>query len=228
MNDTLQLTTRSGTSGGKPRAGPIARAIGQTLAAEVPADWQQLEPSLWLDCWSAIDGQARMLLTRERVFLRGDSKARMALQSSDGFRLRRMRIETTAPTEQKNFERLLQVPPGETRTLCIRNGDHDGHVLLRAALLAELSNIPIIAVAFHKADRHYALQWANLAEIFNLTPAEHRIVSLLLNGLGADAIVDELHLSINTVRTHIKHVYEKLQISCREELWRLLAPYRLA
>jgi DNA-binding CsgD family transcriptional regulator len=53
-------------------------------------------------------------------------------------------------------------------------------------------------------------------------------VLALLHGHSAETISKQQKLSINTVRTHIRHAYEKLDITCREALWRRLAPYRTA
>jgi LuxR family transcriptional regulator, maltose regulon positive regulatory protein len=43
-----------------------------------------------------------------------------------------------------------------------------------------------------------------------LSPAELRVLSYLPSGLTADEIAGELYLSANTVRTHIRHIYAKL------------------
>jgi DNA-binding NarL/FixJ family response regulator len=45
-----------------------------------------------------------------------------------------------------------------------------------------------------------------------LTQREKEILSLLVAGLRADAIAGQLYLSRNTVRTHIQHLIEKLNV----------------
>lgn len=50
-----------------------------------------------------------------------------------------------------------------------------------------------------------------------LSDRENEILDLLATGLRLKEIADELHISINTVRTHIRHIYEKLQVQSRVE-----------
>ena len=49
----------------------------------------------------------------------------------------------------------------------------------------------------------------------NLTKTEKKIAILLKNAYTNINISDELNISINTVKTHIKHIYEKLNVKDR-------------
>lgn len=53
--------------------------------------------------------------------------------------------------------------------------------------------------------------------VHNLTDREKEILSLLATGLMNKEIADKLNISSATVRTHIQHIYEKLQINTRVE-----------
>ena len=56
----------------------------------------------------------------------------------------------------------------------------------------------------------------NEKELFeNLTKTEKTIASLLKDGYKNTNISEELDISINTVKTHIKHIYEKLNVKDR-------------
>lgn len=50
-----------------------------------------------------------------------------------------------------------------------------------------------------------------------LTPREREILDLLAKGYRYKEIVDHLHISLSTVRTHIRAVYEKLHVQSRTE-----------
>ncbi|HEX2617295.1 MAG TPA: response regulator transcription factor [Flavobacteriales bacterium] len=50
-----------------------------------------------------------------------------------------------------------------------------------------------------------------------LTSREQDVLDLMARGLRDKEIADELSISINTVRTHIRHIYEKLQVQGRVE-----------
>ncbi len=49
----------------------------------------------------------------------------------------------------------------------------------------------------------------------NLTRREIEVISYLSRGCSYLEIADEMHVSINTVRTHIRNIYEKLSVSDR-------------
>lgn len=56
----------------------------------------------------------------------------------------------------------------------------------------------------------------NEKELFeNLTKTEKTIASLLKDGYKNTNISEELDISINTVKTHVKHIYEKLNVKDR-------------
>jgi DNA-binding NarL/FixJ family response regulator len=51
-----------------------------------------------------------------------------------------------------------------------------------------------------------------------LTQRENEVLNLLSQGKSYATIAEQLFLSINTIKTHVKNIYEKLQISSKEEL----------
>jgi DNA-binding CsgD family transcriptional regulator len=57
-----------------------------------------------------------------------------------------------------------------------------------------------------------------LAQDHGLTPREAEILGLIAMGRSAKYIAEELVISLNTTRTHVKHVYEKLNIHAKQEL----------
>ncbi|MGX7667527.1 response regulator [Flavobacterium pedocola] len=52
----------------------------------------------------------------------------------------------------------------------------------------------------------------------DLTQRENEVLSLLSQGKSYATIADTLCLSVNTIKTHVKNIYEKLQVSSKEEL----------
>lgn len=52
----------------------------------------------------------------------------------------------------------------------------------------------------------------------SLSPAERSVFNLYVQGFSAKEIADQLFLSINTIKTHNKRIFSKLNIASREEL----------
>ena len=52
----------------------------------------------------------------------------------------------------------------------------------------------------------------------DLTQRENEVLNLLSQGKSYASIADTLCLSVNTIKTHVKNIYEKLQVSSKEEL----------
>lgn len=53
---------------------------------------------------------------------------------------------------------------------------------------------------------------------YNLTPRQRQIVQGITNGQSYQEIADQLFISIDTVRSHIKKIYKALEVSSKAEL----------
>jgi DNA-binding NarL/FixJ family response regulator len=52
---------------------------------------------------------------------------------------------------------------------------------------------------------------------YGLTPQEHELLKLLVNGHHKKTAATALGISVNTVSFHLKHIYEKLQVHSKTE-----------
>lgn len=52
---------------------------------------------------------------------------------------------------------------------------------------------------------------------YNLSPREQEILQSLVKGYSYKLIADEHFISMDTVRSHIRHIYEKLQVNSKTE-----------
>lgn len=64
-----------------------------------------------------------------------------------------------------------------------------------------------------------------LQAAFGLTNAENRVLVQMIMGEPADEISRSLGVSVETVRSHIKKIYDKLSVSSRERLFSRLLPF---
>jgi DNA-binding CsgD family transcriptional regulator len=61
-----------------------------------------------------------------------------------------------------------------------------------------------------------------LVRKFDISEREKEVLVQLASGKSNSEIADSLFISINTVKTHIKNIYEKLNIKSRYELISLI------
>lgn len=64
---------------------------------------------------------------------------------------------------------------------------------------------------------------AQLVDAFDLSPAQQRIAWLLYEGRSIEEIAAELSITRNTVKTHVRRLFTKLDVTGQRELVRLLA-----
>ena len=82
------------------------------------------------------------------------------------------------------------------------------HETAHAALLADVLDV-MRGTSMAASDEH------SLAEIEQLSPSELRVLRYLPTNLSRPEIASELSVSVNTVNTHIRNIYAKLQAQDR-------------
>lgn len=101
----------------------------------------------------------------------------------------------------------------------------DGYLLkrskpadLREALLDVLAGgAPMSGAIARRVVRSFRKPPANPRNEAHLSTREIEALSLLSRGLSNKEIADQMHLSIETVRSYLKTIYEKLHVHCRTE-----------
>jgi len=68
--------------------------------------------------------------------------------------------------------------------------------------------------AFQSVSSEFSLNGAALKAL-NITKREHSVLEKLADGRSNKEIAVELHISPNTVKTHVSRLYEKLEVSQR-------------
>jgi len=63
-----------------------------------------------------------------------------------------------------------------------------------------------------------SLEWAQLAQSLQLSPRQTEIVKHLLRGESDKQIACDLKISVSTVRTHLRRLFQKLDVRDRIEL----------
>lgn len=61
-------------------------------------------------------------------------------------------------------------------------------------------------------------EWATIIKTIGLSPRETDVIKLILMGCTDKQIATSLGMSVNTVRTHLRHAFLRLGLSGRMEL----------
>jgi DNA-binding CsgD family transcriptional regulator len=93
-----------------------------------------------------------------------------------------------------------------------------------APLRAARGQPPVEAalVLIHDCDRYAVPPKQRLRDAYGLTAAEAGVAQLLLRGAGMPEIASELHISVETARTHLRRVLGKTGVHRQSDLILLL------
>ncbi len=85
-------------------------------------------------------------------------------------------------------------------------------------LAEQETNTALSQSALDDSHRSFTLFETFVENIKTLSPAERLVFNLYMEGYNAREIAEKLYLSINTIKTHNKRIYMKLNVSSRKEL----------
>jgi len=79
-----------------------------------------------------------------------------------------------------------------------------------------------VTIAFADPERAPEAEADLLARLYGFTAREAAVAALLVQGHSPSEVADELAMSENTVRTHVRHVFDKMGVERLADLVRLL------
>jgi DNA-binding NarL/FixJ family response regulator len=89
--------------------------------------------------------------------------------------------------------------------------------LVQAVELVHAGGAPMSMQIARKVANYFGQFQQPVAGVETLTRREHEILALLSKGYYYKEIGNNLGISMNTVRTHLKHIYEKLHVQSRKD-----------
>lgn len=178
--------------------------------------------------WLEDDDQPRLMCTEELVVVWANAAARDALASGGDLELKDGQIALHERAHQAELGALVKNCDTQIATLVLSARDGDGHFLLRARRIeADGVEGGRVCLTFLRSGASFQPRYADLERAFQLTPAEHRVLLKMAEGMNAEAIAEAKDLSIETVRSHIRSLYNKMSVTSREEIFARIRPFRL-
>jgi DNA-binding NarL/FixJ family response regulator len=89
--------------------------------------------------------------------------------------------------------------------------------LIEAVEEVHAGGAPMSMQIARKVVGHFHQVQRTISDVDKLTKREQEILALLAKGRRYKEIVDELGVSLSTVRTHLSHIYNKLHVQSRTE-----------
>ncbi len=145
------------------------------------------------------------------------------LADRDHFYVRSGKLTCADPTKETAFRAFMDQDRRDVATW-VSEGDASMLILAREAIVGPE---PRFGLTLHPAAAEAPCVWADFGSVMGLTTSEARIAQKLIEGGRADAIARDVGVGLETVRTHIRRIYNKLGVGSREELFSRLSPFRL-
>lgn len=168
-----------------------------------------------------------ILLDRLGNVVRCNSIARTVLDERDAIRLIGNRLAFSNPAAERKFrQNIAEQRDGMASTLrFIRverlSGQRDIGIVIRPlaqARPADAGGGPTMAVFLTDPERQAALTGGAVAGIFGLTPMEGEIAASLSNGRCLSQTAETLGIAQNTVRAHLRSIFDKLCVTRQSQL----------
>jgi DNA-binding CsgD family transcriptional regulator len=148
----------------------------------------------------------------------------------DCFRIRARRLQMVDREGQAALEGFLnadtavEVPRTGPRCLCRRGNGSCRYLVLVEWLDSSASPIqPLAALRIYEPFRVGRVSAEMLVPLYGLTPMESQLAAALYNAPRLGAAATRCGISLNTAKTHLKHVFSKCAVGSKAELMRLLA-----
>ena len=161
-----------------------------------------------------VDGErrARLIVTRDLDVMWMNEAARALRDDGEAFAVNEGRLTPRSPI----IASLVGAARPEEAGCAVVPGEGGRHWV---AWAREVCAPPKALIGLTLQRARSEIRFQALIESHLLTPSEGRIIEMLLAGIETGRVAQTLDISIETLRTHLKHAYQKLGVRSRGELF---------
>jgi DNA-binding CsgD family transcriptional regulator len=178
--------------------------------------------SLLLTRWTFAAPYPLALLQKSGRVVWCNAAAMRLLQGTSPMVLRNGLLTTRRTTTTTSFRAWLKELTPEPAFHVVQGDAAQGNVVMQAMTVSGAAD-EVVGCRLRPAGARTEI--ADLAVALGVTPAQSGIVRRMILGSSLEQISEATGLSITTVRTHLRNIYARLNISSRDELFRLCLPY---
>lgn len=189
--------------------------------------WAAPDPA-YFDAWAQASSipYAMVAMTLELIWC--NHAARRMLNDGDEFQLHKTVLGCVDKADTLSFRTFIDGLGDGIAAWACRRQNGDGYRIVRAERFAPEGLPAAVGLTFQRIQppggEHV---WADMSRVMDLTPAEQRVLQRLALGAVVETVAGDLGVSVETVRTHIRRIYAKLNVGSREELLALAGQFRV-
>jgi len=174
--------------------------------------------------WIEAEGSARVLVDDTLRICWMSRSAQSLMSGPNSLLIRNGHIRTRENRFDRQLQELIAGASQRVSTCCVHDAKAGEHLVLIAVRLSAPSD-NMIGLTLERADGDFPFHLADLPSAFGLTRTESRVAHNLVGGRTAEQTAEDLGVSLETIRTHIKRAYAKLGVSSREGFFHRLMPF---
>lgn len=211
---------------------PVARAAGSDVAGH-SASRSPLSPmplkaagNLYFSRWAAGYAIPAMIVAEDLQLLWSNPAADAIFAAGKDFQVINGVVGCVDKVQGQEFRAFLALV-GDDPEAWIYCRDETAQQMVRAEVVRPDGLPRAVALMIYPIDSEDRFLWSDFHKMFGLTRAETVVVKRIVGGESADAIAEDLSVTLDTIRTHVRRVYTKLGVNNREQLFSRVSVFRI-
>jgi DNA-binding CsgD family transcriptional regulator len=180
-----------------------------------------------VQAWLDQDDHPRIICTTELQLIWANAAALECIKSEQNQESDHDTLALGDPGRLDDLRRLVRNCDRSLSTFAIKRRKGEGFWLVRAREIGASARGRFIGLVLVLSDAAFKPAYADIEEVFHLTPTEHRLLMHMVDGATLQDAAERMNFSIETGRTHIRHIYAKMDVSSREGMFARLRPHRV-
>lgn len=176
--------------------------------------------------WMEMDSRPRLIVDDSLFIHWTNTAAKLHLRGRE-FSISARRVSLRDNDSTAVFQSFVRSSASDTVSMICLPYPPREHIVCAAVNLYDENGERMTGLTLRRTVSPPHVDSRPLQAAFHLTLAERRVIEKLFSGQTAEEAGDELCISLGTVRQHIRHIYDKLDVGSREALFGKILPYLL-